>query len=97
VAFMTSAASQQKWLEKLGRLPSSQAAAQSEFIQKDPTLSAEALQLAKGRGLPPAPVMLCALQAMRPSLENVMSGTVSPTDGALKMQQDADGCLSATP
>jgi arabinogalactan oligomer/maltooligosaccharide transport system substrate-binding protein len=97
VAFMTSAAAQQKWLEGLGRLPSNQAAARSEYIQKDPSLSAETMQLSKGRGISPTLAMLCVLDAMRPSLERVMSDTLSSSDGALKMQQDADGCLSATP
>lgn len=97
VAFMTSAGAQQKWLERLGRLPSSQLAAQSEPAQTDPLLAAEILQLSKGRGIPPAPAMLCVLQAMRPGLEDVMSGAASPTDGALKMQRDVDGCLSGTP
>jgi arabinogalactan oligomer/maltooligosaccharide transport system substrate-binding protein len=97
VAFMTSAAAQEKWLERLGRLPSSQQAAQQTPAQKDPLLAAEILQLSKGRGLSPAPAMLCVLQAMRPGLEHVMSGSASPADGALQMQQDADACLSATP
>jgi arabinogalactan oligomer/maltooligosaccharide transport system substrate-binding protein len=97
VALMTSPSAQQTWLEGLGRLPSSQLAARSEPAQKDPLLAAEILQLGKGRGIPPAPVMLCVLQGMRPGLEVVMSGAASPTDGALKMQQGADGCLSGTP
>ena len=97
VAFMTSAAAQQTWLERFGRLPSSQLAARQTSAEADPLLAAEILQLGKGRGIPPAPVMLCLLQAMRPGLENVMSGAASPTDGAIKMQQDAAGCLSTTP
>ncbi len=97
VAFMTSAGSQQKWLEELGRLPSSRLAAQSEAAQKDRLLAAEILQLSKGHGISPAPAMFCVLQAMRPGLESVMADTASSTDGALKMQQDAEACLSVTP
>ena len=95
VAFMTSADSQQKWLERLGRLPSSRAAAQSEFVQKDPMLSAEILQLGRGRGLPPAPAMLCVLQgdASRSGKRDVGYSCHPPTELSRCSRMQTAACL----
>jgi hypothetical protein len=42
--------------------------------------------------------MLCALEAMKPGLDGVLSDpAAAPVQAALKMQQDADACLARPP
>jgi arabinogalactan oligomer / maltooligosaccharide transport system substrate-binding protein len=93
VEYMTSAGAQQKWLE-MGRLPSSQDAAKSDTIKSDPILQGSMAQLANGRGLPAAAEMRCAWDAMRPTLESVMAGTLEPAGAAEEMQAAAEKCVA---
>jgi arabinogalactan oligomer / maltooligosaccharide transport system substrate-binding protein len=94
VAYMTGEAAQTMWLEKLGRLPSNRQIAQRDVVQSDSLLFGQLQQLARGRGVSPAPAMLCVLQAMRPGLEGVMADAISPTDAALQMEQGAKACMT---
>jgi len=93
VAFMTSAPAQARWLE-MGRLPSNSEVIGSEQVKKDPILQASVAQLVTGRGIPPAPELRCAWEAMRPGLESVMADTAKPEDAANLMQANAEKCVA---
>ena len=101
VEYMTSADVQTKWLETMKRLPSNQEVAKNPMIQSDPILAGSMDQLSKGRGMPAAPEMRCAWDAMRPNLEAVMAESATPADAAAAMQENAVQCVadmgSATP
>ena len=101
VEYMTSADVQTQWLEKMKRLPSNQEVAKNPVIQSDPILAGSMDQLSKGRGMPAAPEMRCAWDAMRPNLEAVMAESATPADAAAAMQENAVKCVadmgSATP
>jgi len=94
VAYMTSAEVQQQWLEKMSRLPSNQEVAKSDLITSDPILVGSMDQLSKGRGMPAAPQMRCAWDAMRPNLEGVMADSMTPADAAAAMQENAVKCVA---
>ncbi len=93
VAYMTSKEVQLKWLKEFKRLPSNKEAAQSDLIKSDPILKGSMEALSHGRGMPAAPQMRCAWDAMRPNLEAVMSDSESPADAAKAMQDDAMKCV----
>jgi arabinogalactan oligomer/maltooligosaccharide transport system substrate-binding protein len=93
VEYMTSAEVQKKWLEK-GRLPSNKEVAKDPSIASDPILVGSMAQLANGKGMPAAPEMRCAWDAMRPNLEAVMADTAKPADAAAAMQDNALKCVA---
>lgn len=94
IEFMTSPDAQQQWLEKMQRLPSAKATAQSEAVKNDPILSGAVAQLRVTRGVPPALEMACAWQGIDASLPQVMAGTLSPDDAPPAMQAVADECVA---
>jgi arabinogalactan oligomer/maltooligosaccharide transport system substrate-binding protein len=93
VEFMTSAAAQETWASKAGRLPSSKEAAGSDVITQDPITAGSVDQLSKGRGLQSVPEMYCAWGAMRAPLAGVMDGTMDPTTAGQLMQDEAERCI----
>lgn len=94
IQFMTSADVQERWLEEFSRLPSNIEVAESPLIEEDPLLAGSTAQLEKGRGMPAAPEMRCAWDAMRPNLEGVMADTIGPADAAAAMQSEAESCIA---
>ena len=94
VEYMTSDEVQEKWLTQFKRLPSSKKLAETaQAIKDDPILAGSMEQLSHGRGMPAAPQMRCAWDAMRPNLEAVMADQMSPEDAAKAMQESAMQCV----
>ena len=94
IRYMTSDEVQEQWLTKFKRLPSSQNVAETaKAIKDDPILAGSMEQLSHGRGMPAAPQMRCAWDAMRPNLEAVMADQSTPADAAKAMQESADTCV----
>ncbi len=93
VAYMVSKDVQKQWLEKFKRLPSNKELANDPMISQDPILAGSMAQLQKGRGMPAAPEMRCAWDAMRPNLEGVMANQLTPEEAAAKMQDEAVKCV----
>lgn len=94
IAFMTSAATQQQWLTKMRRLPSSEQALTSKAIINDPLLPAVVEQLRIARGVPPALEMTCAWRGMDAYFKRVMNDELSPDEAPIKMQAEADACVA---
>jgi arabinogalactan oligomer/maltooligosaccharide transport system substrate-binding protein len=94
VEFMTSAQTQESWLTKMRRLPSSKTVLDSAVVKSDPVLSPMAEQLRLTRGVPPALEMACAWRGMGAYFGKVMAGEISADDAAPAMQQVADDCVA---
>jgi arabinogalactan oligomer / maltooligosaccharide transport system substrate-binding protein len=94
IEFMTSPATQQQWLTKMRRLPSSKQALDSKAITADPILSAIVEQMRVARGVPPALEMTCVWRGMDAYFGKVMSNEISPDDAPAKMQAEADACVA---
>jgi len=93
VEYMCSKEVQKQWLEKFKRLPSNKELQNDPAITSDPILAGSMAQLQKGRGMPAAPEMRCAWDAMRPNLEAVMADSTTPEEAAAKMQDEATRCV----
>lgn len=93
VQFMASKEVQKQWLDRFKRLPSNKELQNDPAITADPILAGSMAQLQKGRGMPAAPEMRCAWDAMRPNLEAVMADTATPEEAAAKMQEEATRCV----
>lgn len=94
IAFMTSPATQQRWLTKMRRLPSSKQALTSTAITNDPLLPAVVEQMQIARGVPPVLEMTCAWRGMDAYFGKVMNDEISPDEAPSKMQAEADTCAS---
>ncbi len=93
VTFMTSESTQQVWLEKLKKLPSNKAVAQSPMIQQDPLLAGAAAQLQYARGRPASPLLGCFWDSVYGNQQAVLAGTLTPQDAARTMQESAEQCV----
>jgi len=93
VTYMTSPEVQKQWLEKFSRLPSNKEVAKDPLISSDPILTGSMAQLSHGKGMPAAPQMRCAWDAMRPNLEAVMAESATAEEAAAAMQDEAMRCV----
>jgi len=84
---------QLKWLNEKKRLPSVQKLFDDPSIKSDPILAGSATDLLNGTGMPAATEMRCNWDAMRPNLEQVMAGNMTPEDAAAAMQVAAETCV----
>jgi len=87
--FLTSTASQITYAERLGTLPTRRAAYDDPRIADDPTLSASIAQVEVGRRMPVIAEMRAVWDAMRPAVQSVWNGTLSPAEAAPAMQAQA--------
>lgn len=74
-----------------GRLPAIEAV--TVDAETDPILAASAEVLATGVGMPADPTLRCMWDSVRPSLEAVMSDSMSAEDAAAEAQIAAEICL----
>ena len=79
---------------KYQRLPAVASALNRPAIANDPILKGSSDQMVVGRPMPTVPEMRCAWDAMRPNLEAVMAGRMTPRDAARAMQQAAEQCVA---
>ncbi len=94
VEFMTSAQTQDQWLTKMRRMPSSKETLASPAVLSDPVLAPMAEQLRLTRGVPPALEMPCAWRGMGAYFAKVMAGEITADDAAPAMQEVADACVA---
>jgi arabinogalactan oligomer/maltooligosaccharide transport system substrate-binding protein len=85
---------QLRWVKEQKRLPSIQALYDNPELKSDPILaSAAAALLAGGTGMPPFTTMRCNWDAMKPNLQEVLAGNMTPEDAAAAMQTAAETCI----
>lgn len=89
--FLTGEHAQAEYLKAraIGDLPSNKKVADSAEVKNDPVLKASVDQMMAGKPMPIAPEMRAIWDAIRPSLELVMGGRMSPEDAAREMQKVA--------
>lgn len=94
VEFMTSAQTQEQWLAKMRRLPSSKEVLGGLAVVSDPVLGPVAEQLRLARAVPPALEMTCVWRSMDTYFAKVMAGQMTADEAAPAMQQMADACVA---
>ncbi len=85
---------QLRWLKEQKRLPSVQKLFDDPSIKSDPILAGSAADLLNGTGMPAATEMRCNWDAMKPNLEEVLAGKMTPEDAAAAMQIAAEKCVA---
>jgi len=91
--FVTNEANQLDMVAKLKRLPALKVALSNSVITSDPILANSAAQMAYGTPMPTVLEMRCNWDSMKPELQAVLAGTVSPADAAKNMQTSAEACI----
>ena len=94
VEFMTSAQTQEQWLTKMQRLPSSKEVLAGPVVVSDPVFAPVAEQLRLARAVPPALEMTCVWRSMDTYFVKVMAGEMTADEAAPAMQEMADACVS---
>lgn len=89
IRFLTSADTQQVFLEEQKILPSRTALRDSPLLTEDATLVASIQQMNRGRPMPTATEMRAVWDAMRPSYQRLMAGNIDPSTAAAEMQKAA--------
>jgi arabinogalactan oligomer/maltooligosaccharide transport system substrate-binding protein len=86
---------QLKWVKDQKRLPSVQALYSDVSITGNPILSqAAAALVAAGVGMPPFATMRCDWDAMKPNLQAVLAGKMTPEEAAAAAQKAAESCIA---
>jgi len=84
--FLTSEYAQKKFTTEHKSFPSLKTLQHDPFFVNDPILKVSAQEIEAGMPMPVIPEMRAAWDAMRPALQNVINGKMSPQEGA-KYQQ----------
>jgi ABC-type glycerol-3-phosphate transport system substrate-binding protein len=84
--FMTQPERQLSWTESFGLLPARRDALNNPLILSDPALHISAAQLQAGRGIPLNVNPNLLFDAMRPPLEALLNGELTPAEAAAAMQ-----------
>ena len=84
---------QLRWLKEQKRLPAVQKLFDDPSVKSDPILAGSAADLLNGTGMPPATEMRCNWDAMKPNLQEVLAGKMTPEDAAAAMQTAAETCV----
>ncbi|MCK4415068.1 MAG: extracellular solute-binding protein [Candidatus Eisenbacteria sp.] len=87
--FVTSTESQIEFATRLGTLPTRRAAYDDVRIAGDPVLSASIAQVEVGRRMPVVVEMRAIWDAMRPAVQSVWNGALTPAAAAQEMQDRA--------
>jgi arabinogalactan oligomer/maltooligosaccharide transport system substrate-binding protein len=85
---------QLRWLKEQKRMPAVQRLFDDPLIINDPILAGSAADLLNGTGIPPATEMRCNWDAMKPPLDNVLAGKMTPEEAAAAMQASAESCVA---
>lgn len=90
VMYLTSPKSQLAYTKISGTIPSRLDALQDTIVVNNIIISSSRYQLDVCRPMPVVPELRAIWDAMRPSYQAVLAGSLSPTDAAAKMQSEAE-------
>jgi arabinogalactan oligomer/maltooligosaccharide transport system permease protein len=90
VQYMVSADVQHRVAARLSMMPALRSAEQDPVFETDPTMRASRAQLDNGRLMPVATELRAVWDAMRPSYQALLGGSLSPEAAAAQMQRDAE-------
>ena len=91
---MTDPANQVRLAQAGRRLPATVRAQQLLDLDADPVMAIAAATAAKAPGLPPTPAARCALYGMAVWLPSVLRDDLKVAEAPLRMQREAEACLS---
>lgn len=94
--FLTGPAMQTAMADSLATIPTLPAVLNSPAVTNNPTLQASLSQVEVGRPMPLAPQMRQVWDGMRGPYQSVMSGSVSPEQGARQMQAEVQKRINDT-
>lgn len=86
IGFLTSAETQQAFLDRQRIIPSRLAVREGPLLRTDPTLRVSWEQLERGRPMPIDLRMRAVWDAMRPPYQKLMAGNATPEEAAAEMQ-----------
>lgn len=86
IRYLMSAENQAESTRELSTMPTHLGVLRSEFVQTDPILRSSRRQIDHGRPLPVDPRLRAVWDAMRPSYQAVLAGTITAPDAAREMQ-----------
>jgi maltose-binding protein MalE len=89
LTFLTSPEAELRSVRELAILPSHRDAYRDSTLLQDPYLAVSITAIERGRRMPVVPEMRVIWDAMRPAMENVMNGTMTPAAAAADMQKRA--------
>ena len=87
VEFLTSEYAQIKFSAQHKSIPSLKVLQENPVFMDDPVLKASAKQITVGQLMPIIPEMRAAWDAMRPALQNVIGGQMTPQEAAIYQQE----------
>jgi arabinogalactan oligomer / maltooligosaccharide transport system permease protein len=86
IRFLMSAENQMESARELYTMPTHMQVQQSDFVQQNDILRNSRIQIDRGRSLPVVPELRAIWDAMRPSYQAVLAGTMTPERAAEEMQ-----------
>ncbi len=86
IRFLMSAENQTESTRELYTMPTHMQVQQSDFVQQNEILRNSRIQIDRGRSLPVVPELRAIWDAMRPSYQAVLAGTMTPERAAEEMQ-----------
>ncbi len=86
VRFLMSPENQMESARELFTMPTNLQVQQSDFVQQNDIMRNSRLQIDRGRPLPVVPELRAIWDAMRPSYQAVLAGTMTPEQAAEEMQ-----------
>lgn len=87
LGYLTSEEVQEQFVEKFKSIPSLKSLQERPAIANDPVMMMSAKQIEVGQLMPIIPEMRAAWDAMRPALQNVIAGNMSPEQAAEYQQE----------
>lgn len=96
LVYLTNAPMQAQMAQQLATIPTLPAVLNSPAVTANPTLQASLQQVAVGRPMPLAPQMRQVWDGMRGPYQAVMSGSVTPEQGARQMQGEVQKRINDT-
>lgn len=87
IKFLTSEYAQRRFAEEHKLMPSLKTLHKDPQVMDDPVMRASASQIEVGSPMPIVPEMRAAWDAMRPALQNVLGGNMTPEEAAAFQQQ----------
>jgi len=86
IRFLMSAENQEESTRELYTMPTHMQVQQSDFAQQNDIVRNSRIQIDRGRSLPVVPELRAIWDAMRPSYQAVLAGTMTPEHAAEEMQ-----------
>jgi len=89
IYYLTSPAVELEFTKVMGTIPSRKEAQENSLVKDNPLITSSKYQLDVCRPMPVIPELRAIWDAMKPSYQAVLGGTISPEDASKTMQEEA--------